>query len=300
MSVDTAPNQPEPDRSGQLSKAEVARAPKKWGLQRVILAGLLGVTMLATLDPQSSASAQDMSPTKPDATAVVIQPTLAEASALPPIAGLRLPIADSIAGVSQGPTSVDPSSGEACNYEPHTHTEAWGNVESIDLGVKGGTPIVSMADGTVVFAGWSSQAGAQAFLQEKVANQYGIIVMIEHVGQDGNTYQSLYAHLSDVNVQPGDVVRAGQSIGESGRSATKQYHLHFDVRRKNQDGAVVTVPIRSLIPWMSKNVLATCINGQRYDALVIGNEYWNRLQSGLHRLGLSIKDGFLGSVQSFD
>lgn len=300
MSIDTAPNKPEPDGSGQLSKPDVVRTPIKRGLQRVILAGLLGASMLTTLAPQSSVSAQDKSPFKPDTIATSAQPTFLEASALPPIAGLRLPIADSVAGVSQGPRSVDPNTGEACSYEPNTHTEAWGNAESIDLSVRGGTPIVSMAEGTVVYAGWSSQAGAEAFLQEKISNQYGIIVMVEHVGLDGESYQSLYGHLSETNVQPGDIVRAGQLIGKSGKSSTKHYHLHVDVRKVNQEGLVVTVPIRALIPWMSKNVLATCINGQRYDALVIGNEYWNRLQNGLNKLAVTIQSGLLGSIQSLD
>lgn len=76
-------------------------------------------------------------------------------------------------------------------------------------------PIYSCAAGRVVRAGWDPTG-------------YGIMVLIDH----GNGYQTLYAHLSKLNVSVGQNVRQGTvigSMGNTGRSTGP--HLHFEVRR---------------------------------------------------------------------
>ena len=90
----------------------------------------------------------------------------------------------------------------------------WSGHLAIDIGVVLGEPIVAADAGVIMFAGWSSGG-------------YGYVVAIDH----GNGYQTLYAHLSSVNVSCGQSVRQGQLIGLGGSSGNSTGpHLHFEVR----------------------------------------------------------------------
>jgi murein DD-endopeptidase MepM/ murein hydrolase activator NlpD len=78
-----------------------------------------------------------------------------------------------------------------------------------------GTNIYAAVDGVVRFAG-RTQGG------------YGIVVEIDH----DYGYSSLYAHLSQVSVRPGQSVKRGQLIAKSGRTGlVSGPHLHYEVRR---------------------------------------------------------------------
>jgi len=78
-----------------------------------------------------------------------------------------------------------------------------------------GTPVYAAADGQVRVAG-RTQGGL------------GVLVEITH----GNGYASLYAHLSQVHVSPGQTVKRGELIGKCGRSGlVSGPHLHYEVRR---------------------------------------------------------------------
>jgi murein DD-endopeptidase MepM/ murein hydrolase activator NlpD len=82
----------------------------------------------------------------------------------------------------------------------------------VDLRAAYGTEVPTAAPGKVTFAG---ERGA-----------YGLLVVVEHA----NGVETRYAHLSSADVQPGDSVAAGQTIGRvgsSGRSTAP--HLHFEV-----------------------------------------------------------------------
>lgn len=87
---------------------------------------------------------------------------------------------------------------------------------AMDIGNKTGTPIWAMADGKVLSAkpeGWNGG--------------YGKMVIIQH----GNGTQTLYAHLSKVDVVSGQSVKKGQQIGlmgSTGRSTGP--HLHIEIR----------------------------------------------------------------------
>jgi murein DD-endopeptidase MepM/ murein hydrolase activator NlpD len=72
---------------------------------------------------------------------------------------------------------------------------------------KAGNPldlVSSIADGRVVHI--SPQAGR---------SNYGKYVVIEHTWEDTQVF-SLYAHLAEIKVQPGDLVKAGSLIGQMG------------------------------------------------------------------------------------
>jgi murein DD-endopeptidase MepM/ murein hydrolase activator NlpD len=87
----------------------------------------------------------------------------------------------------------------------------------IDIAADSGTPVVSVAAGTVKFAG--SRGG------------YGLMVDIDH----GNGMTTRYAHLSKIVVSSGQNVKGGELIGAVGATGnTTGPHLHFEVRIKGQ------------------------------------------------------------------
>jgi murein DD-endopeptidase MepM/ murein hydrolase activator NlpD len=91
--------------------------------------------------------------------------------------------------------------GEAVDHQTHL---------GFDLAVTEHTPVVAANDGVVVHA---------AFF-----GIYGNTVIIDH----GCGLQSLYAHLSSIDVKPGDNVQRGQVIAHSGQTGLAGGdHLHF-------------------------------------------------------------------------
>jgi murein DD-endopeptidase MepM/ murein hydrolase activator NlpD len=75
----------------------------------------------------------------------------------------------------------------------------------------------------------AAAAGRIAFAGDQGA--YGTTIVIEHPGGR----QTRYAHLSAAGVQPGDLVAAGQVIGQSGNSGRSTGpHLHFEVLEAGQ------------------------------------------------------------------
>jgi murein DD-endopeptidase MepM/ murein hydrolase activator NlpD len=78
-----------------------------------------------------------------------------------------------------------------------------------------GTAVYASGDGVVRYAGHT-------------AGGYGIVVEVNH----GFGYTTLYAHLSQVLVRPGQRVRRGELIAKCGRSGlVSGPHLHYEVRR---------------------------------------------------------------------
>jgi murein DD-endopeptidase MepM/ murein hydrolase activator NlpD len=79
-----------------------------------------------------------------------------------------------------------------------------------DLAVTAAVPIVAAGAGKVVLADY--------------LGIYGNCVILDH----GLGVQSLYAHLSSLDVKPGDTVAAGQQVGRSGMTGLAGGdHLHF-------------------------------------------------------------------------
>jgi len=68
---------------------------------------------------------------------------------------------------------------------------------------------------------------------------YGLTVWIDH----GSGYQTLYGHMSKLEVQPGQAVRTRQEIGRCGESGNASGpHVHFEMRF----GGYVWDPVRFL------------------------------------------------------
>lgn len=81
-----------------------------------------------------------------------------------------------------------------------------------------GQDIIAADGGVVVVAAWR---------QGTSYGSYGKYVLIDH----GGGYQTLYAHCSELLVQPGDIVKQGQviaKVGNTGRSTGP--HLHFELQ----------------------------------------------------------------------
>jgi len=83
----------------------------------------------------------------------------------------------------------------------------------VDFAVPAGTDVLAAADGLIVNANWGSAYGTQII--QKLSD---------------NTYV-IYAHLSKSLVKPGEKVKKGQHIGESGNTGNSTgAHLHFERR----------------------------------------------------------------------
>ena len=95
------------------------------------------------------------------------------------------------------------------------------NHTGLDFGGKAGKPVKAAAAGTVSFAKFAKKGSGYG--------GYGNAVVIQHT--DGTT-QALYGHMSALNVEKGDVVKAGQiigAVGSTGRSTGS--HLHFQINK---------------------------------------------------------------------
>ena len=84
---------------------------------------------------------------------------------------------------------------------------------AVDIVAPRGTPVKSVANGTVLFAEWTSQTG--------------YVIIVKH--QDDLT--SVYKHNGALSKVQGDLVRAGEVIAEVGNTGelTTGPHLHFEL-----------------------------------------------------------------------
>ncbi len=85
----------------------------------------------------------------------------------------------------------------------------------LDMAVPVGTPVYAATSGKVVSVspGWSGG--------------YGNLLKISHA--DG--VETWYAHLSEFDVSPGDLVGPGAQVARSGNTGSSTGpHLHFEVR----------------------------------------------------------------------
>lgn len=99
----------------------------------------------------------------------------------------------------------------------------------IDFGAPIGTPIVAAKAGRVQTA--ESMDG------------YGLTVIVQH----GAAYQTLYAHMSQIFVQPGETVKKGQLLGLVGSTGNSTGpHLHFEVHEMTTEGWVALDPAIAL------------------------------------------------------
>ncbi|MFM8609967.1 MAG: M23 family metallopeptidase, partial [Burkholderiaceae bacterium] len=103
------------------------------------------------------------------------------------------------------------TSGFAMRFHPVHQT--WRAHLGVDYGAPVGTPVRSVGDGVVEFAG--------------VQGGFGNVVFIRHNGSD----TTVYAHLSRIDVRKGQTVTQGQRVGAVGATGwATGPHLHFEFR----------------------------------------------------------------------
>ena len=91
-----------------------------------------------------------------------------------------------------------------------------------------GTPVLAVAGGTVIMAGPEPPADCPG--KGLVS---ALVIQLRHEVPDGPVFDSLYAHLSRIDVAAGETVSAGQPIGLSGNTGCSSGpHLHFSVYRR--------------------------------------------------------------------
>jgi len=107
------------------------------------------------------------------------------------------------------------TSGFAMRFHPIL--QKWRAHLGTDFGAPTGTPVRTVGDGAVEFAGWQ--------------NGFGNVVHIRHAG-DRTT---VYAHLSRIDVKKGQRVEQGQRVGAVGATGwATGPHLHFEFRVNGQ------------------------------------------------------------------
>jgi murein DD-endopeptidase MepM/ murein hydrolase activator NlpD len=95
----------------------------------------------------------------------------------------------------------------------HPILQTWRAHLGVDYAAATGTPVRSVGDGTVDFAG--------------VQGGFGNVVMVKH----RNNQTTVYAHLSRISVKKGQSVSQGQNIGAVGATGwATGPHLHFEFR----------------------------------------------------------------------
>lgn len=89
--------------------------------------------------------------------------------------------------------------------------------KGIDLRAPKGSPVSAVAAGSVVFAGW--------------LKGYGNLVIIDH----GSGYHTLLGHLDDVEVEVGNEVEEGETVGTLGDTGSlKGAYLYFEIRKRGE------------------------------------------------------------------
>jgi murein DD-endopeptidase MepM/ murein hydrolase activator NlpD len=114
----------------------------------------------------------------------------------------------------------------AFGWRLHPISQTWRFHNGIDLGAATGTPVVAVHSGQVLAA---NQLGG-----------YGLTVILTHQKQE---WQTLYAHLSQITVQPGQEIRQGDLIGFVGSTGNSTGpHLHFEILQSTPEGPVAINP----------------------------------------------------------
>lgn len=110
------------------------------------------------------------------------------------------------------------TSGFAMRFHPLLQN--WRAHLGVDYGAPTGTPVRSVGDGVVSFAGRQ--------------NGYGNVVQVQHGGER----TTLYAHLSRIDVKKGQRIEQGQrlgAVGSTGWATGPHLHFEFRVRGQHQD-----------------------------------------------------------------
>ncbi len=236
IAIDTTP--PEP-----TAKPPPSPTPAPMGL---IGEGIATTRGAATPPPAGSPNAA----TPVTATPSPVPPTFTPPPPPPPVEGehLLLPRPVPAGGVTWTDKSYPYGSTRGGTLRPHTGVEFF---------VPSGTPALAVAPGVVVVAGDDMQVayGPQP-------NFYGNLVIVEMNGLTDGPLFALYGHLSEVTVQVGQPVAAGDTVGLSGESGVADGpHLHFELRFGENSYGATRNPLLWLKPLARTGVVAGRVLG---------------------------------------
>jgi murein DD-endopeptidase MepM/ murein hydrolase activator NlpD len=130
------------------------------------------------------------------------------------------------------------TSGFAMRFHPVLQT--WRQHKGVDYAAPIGTPVRSVGEGIVSFAGWQ--------------NGYGNVVHIQH----SRERSTVYAHLSRIDVRRGQSVEQGARIGAVGATGwATGPHLHFEMKLNGEQQNPVVLAKASETVTISPSARAT-------------------------------------------
>lgn len=127
---------------------------------------------------------------------------------------LALPVAVALNFAPPSISPLGPSFDITSSFGPRMHPILKKKMRhnGIDLKAPEGTPILATASGKVETAAFEKN--------------YGYHIILRH----DSTYQTMYAHLSEIIVEEGQTVALGDTIGKVGSSGlSRAPHLHYEV-----------------------------------------------------------------------
>jgi len=135
----------------------------------------------------------------------------------------------------------------------------WRVHHGIDMPNPIGQTVRAAGSGVVIWAGQGFQDSAS----------YGNVIVIQHdFGYMGQPLFTLYAHLSGILVNAGQLVNGGDPIGLVGNTGrVSGPHVHFEVRLgENRYGATYN-PLLWMVPYVGHGVIAGLLTGVSGDLL---------------------------------
>ena len=160
-------------------------------------------------------------------------------------------------------------------YRPHYGT---------DIDLETGDQVVAAFDGMVRVA--------------KVYHGYGNCVIIRHK----NGLETVYAHLSKILVESGQVVTAGSLVGLGGNTGHSYgSHLHFEIRYLGQ-----ALDTQDFIDYNTGELKSNCFMVRKsdvenkYDLRALHNRHKHDLYAGRYSKGGSGKGGKIHKVRAGD
>eukprot|EP00050_Salpingoeca_kvevrii_P013461 m.28718 g.28718 ORF g.28718 m.28718 type:complete len:343 (-) comp5007_c0_seq1:49-1077(-) len=178
--------------------------------------------------------------------AAAVQRTVAEVSSLPV---LQFPLGPPPAGAEQGWLCSQGFGGHFTHFYP-------GTLHAVDLECPVGTPVVAVADGTVVEV--RSQTSVSGIEATNLFSWNSVMLQL-----DGTGHFAEYVHVArdSCTLAVGDRVRAGQVICRSGDAGfCPQPHLHVQLHHSREPDAP-TVPFCFRL---ADGSIAIPMAGQRY------------------------------------
>jgi murein DD-endopeptidase MepM/ murein hydrolase activator NlpD len=128
----------------------------------------------------------------------------------------------------------------AFGWRLHPITQTWRFHTGTDIGGDHGTPVVAVLDGQVKTANY--------------LGGYGLAVVLGH---NKNQQETLYGHLSEIFVRPGQTIKQGTVIGLVGSTGNSTGpHLHFEILQATPEGMVAVNPATQLQMSVAKLVQA--------------------------------------------